>query len=112
MFSTDSFVVNWDISHYLIASCIALIFVSVATWIPARRASRIEPAKIIRRQFNDSSCSKLISSWFAKSGRSSILFSEHRSVIDVLREFLLRQKGERLPRLLVRLVVVRAPFFI
>ena len=48
IFSTDSFVVNWDLSHYLLASCIALIFVSVATWIPARRASRIEPAKIIR----------------------------------------------------------------
>lgn len=48
IFSTDSFVVNWDISHYLWATSIALVFVSVATWIPARRASKIEPAKIVR----------------------------------------------------------------
>ena len=39
-------------------------------------------------------------------------FSEHRSVIDVLRGVSLEAKAERLPRLLVRLVVVRAPFFI
>jgi len=48
IFSTDHFVVNWDINHYIWAGVIALVFVSVATWIPARRASRIEPAKIIR----------------------------------------------------------------
>ena len=48
IFSTDSFVVNWDINHYLWAASIAFIFVFVATWVPARRASRIEPAKIIR----------------------------------------------------------------
>jgi len=48
IFSTDSFLVNWDIYHYFWAGCIALFFVSLATWIPARRASRIEPAKIIR----------------------------------------------------------------
>ena len=48
IFSTDSFVVNWDLNHYLWASCIAFVFVAVATWIPARRAARIEPAKIIR----------------------------------------------------------------
>jgi len=48
IFSTDSFVVNWDISHYLWAITIATVFVGVASWIPARRASRIEPAKIIR----------------------------------------------------------------
>lgn len=48
IFSTDSFVVNWDISHYLWAIAIATIFVSIASWIPARRAAKIEPAKIIR----------------------------------------------------------------
>jgi lipoprotein-releasing system permease protein len=48
IFSTDSFVVNWDVSHYLWAIAIATVFVGVASWIPARRASRIEPAKIIR----------------------------------------------------------------
>ena len=48
IFSTDSFVVNWDPSHYLWAVLIAIIFVSIASWIPARRAAKIEPAKIIR----------------------------------------------------------------
>jgi lipoprotein-releasing system permease protein len=48
IFSTDSFVVNWDPSHYLWAVLIAVIFVSIASWIPARRAAKIEPAKIIR----------------------------------------------------------------
>ena len=48
IFSTDSFVVNWDIAHYFWAIVIAIVFVSIASWIPARRAARIEPAKIIR----------------------------------------------------------------
>jgi len=48
IFSTDHFVVNWDLNHYLWGAAIAMLFVSIATWIPARRASRIEPAKIIR----------------------------------------------------------------
>ncbi len=48
IFTADHFVVNWDPWHYLWAALIALIFVSVATWIPARRASSIVPAKIIR----------------------------------------------------------------
>jgi len=48
IFSTDSFVVNWDVTHYLWAIAIATLFVSVASWIPARRAAKIEPAKIIR----------------------------------------------------------------
>lgn len=48
IFSTDSFVVNWDISHYLWAITIASVFVIIASWIPARRAGKIEPAKIIR----------------------------------------------------------------
>ena len=48
IFSSDSFVVNWDIAHYFWAIVIAIIFVTIASWIPARRAARIEPAKIIR----------------------------------------------------------------
>ena len=48
IFATDKFVVSWDISHYLGAILIATLFVSVASWIPAHRASKIEPAKIIR----------------------------------------------------------------
>ena len=48
IFKTDSFVVNWDISHYWVGILIASIFVGLASWIPARRAAKIEPAKIIR----------------------------------------------------------------
>lgn len=48
IFTTDNFVVNWDLNHYLWASVIAAVFVSIASWIPARRASRIDPAKILR----------------------------------------------------------------
>jgi len=40
--------VHWDISHYIWAAIISSIFVAVATWIPSRRAAKIEPAKIIR----------------------------------------------------------------
>lgn len=45
---SDSFVVNWDYTHYIWAILIASVFVGLATWIPARRAAKIEPAKIIR----------------------------------------------------------------
>jgi len=48
IFSTDHFVVSWDPWHYIWAALISTVFVTVATWIPAVRASRIEPAKIIR----------------------------------------------------------------
>ena len=46
IFSTDSFVVNWDINHYFWAIFIASFFLcQLQSWIPARRAARIEPAK-------------------------------------------------------------------
>lgn len=45
---SDTFVVNWDYTHYMWAVLIASLFVGLATWIPARRAAKIEPAKIIR----------------------------------------------------------------
>ena len=48
VFSTDHFVVNWDISHYLWAIGISMVVMAIASWIPARRAARVEPAKIIR----------------------------------------------------------------
>ena len=48
VFSTDHFVVNWDASHYGWAIGIAVVIMAVASWIPARRAARVEPAKIIR----------------------------------------------------------------
>ena len=48
IFSSDTFMVNWDGSHYVWAALISSFFVALATWVPARRASKIEPAKIIR----------------------------------------------------------------
>jgi lipoprotein-releasing system permease protein len=48
IFKSDSFVVNWDVTHYAWAILIASLFVGLATWIPARRAAKVEPAKIIR----------------------------------------------------------------
>ena len=48
IFSTDHFVVNWSISHYLVAALIAFIVVMLASYFPARRAARLEPADVIR----------------------------------------------------------------
>jgi len=48
IFSTDHFVVNWDGAHYGWAIGIAAVIMTIASWIPARRAARVEPAKIIR----------------------------------------------------------------
>lgn len=48
IFSTDSFVVDWSIWHYLISGLIATIVVLLASWFPARRAAKVEPADIIR----------------------------------------------------------------
>ena len=52
IFKTDSFVVNWDISHYWVGILIASIFVGLASWIPARRAAKIEPAKLSEKLSN------------------------------------------------------------
>ncbi|HLS28521.1 MAG TPA: ABC transporter permease [Opitutales bacterium] len=48
IFSTDSFVVNWSIDHYLLAAGITTVVVILATLLPARRAARLEPADVIR----------------------------------------------------------------
>ena len=48
IFSSDTFMVNWDGSHYVWAALISSFFVALTVWVPARRASKIEPAKIIR----------------------------------------------------------------
>lgn len=48
VFSTDHIVVSWDVYHYLGAGLAAAIVVAVASWFPARRAARMEPAGIIR----------------------------------------------------------------
>ncbi len=48
IFSTDMFVVHWSLAHYITAALIAAVVVLLATWLPARRASRMEPGDIIR----------------------------------------------------------------
>jgi len=48
IFATDNFVVHWAFSHYLWAALIAAIIVMIASYIPARRAARLEPGDIIR----------------------------------------------------------------
>ena len=48
VFFADHFVVNWDAAHYFWAIGISTVVMVVASWIPARRAARIEPAEIIR----------------------------------------------------------------
>lgn len=48
IFATDSFVVSWDPMHYLAAALVAVLVVMVASYLPARRAARLEPGSIIR----------------------------------------------------------------
>lgn len=48
IFSTDSFVVHWSLDHYIVAAIISSLIVIVASYIPARRAARLEPGDIIR----------------------------------------------------------------
>lgn len=48
IFATDSFIVNWDLNHYLWAAAIATVIVGTAAYFPARRAARLEPGAVIR----------------------------------------------------------------
>jgi lipoprotein-releasing system permease protein len=48
IFSTDHVVVAWSADHYVGAAIAATVVVFVASWLPARRAARLEPAAIIR----------------------------------------------------------------
>jgi lipoprotein-releasing system permease protein len=48
IFSTDHFVVDWNVWHYVSGAIVAAIVVTLASWFPARRAAAIEPAAIIR----------------------------------------------------------------
>jgi lipoprotein-releasing system permease protein len=48
IFSTDHFVVYWSPWHYVAAVISAAVVVMIASWVPARRAARIEPGEIIR----------------------------------------------------------------
>lgn len=48
IFSTDRFLVDWSIWHYVAAVGISIVMVMVASLIPARRAARLEPGDVIR----------------------------------------------------------------
>jgi lipoprotein-releasing system permease protein len=45
---TDYFLVEWSPYHYLIAAVLAAIAVFIASYVPARRASRLEPVETLR----------------------------------------------------------------
>jgi lipoprotein-releasing system permease protein len=48
IFSTDSFVVAWSWEHYAVAAVTASVVVLASSWIPARRAARLEPGDVVR----------------------------------------------------------------
>ncbi|TSJ77531.1 ABC transporter permease [Rariglobus hedericola] len=48
IFTTDSFVVAWAWEHYAVAALTASVVVLAASWIPARRAARLEPGDVVR----------------------------------------------------------------
>ncbi len=48
LISTDHFVVLWSIWHYVWACVVSFIVVYIASYMPARRAAKIEPGEIIR----------------------------------------------------------------
>lgn len=45
---TDYFIVEWSYMHYMLAAVLALIAVFIASYVPARRASRLEPIETLR----------------------------------------------------------------
>ncbi len=45
---TDYFLVNWSVTHYVIAAALAAVAVFIASYVPARRASRLEPVETLR----------------------------------------------------------------
>ncbi len=48
IFASDTFIVNWDLSHYLWAAAVATVVIGIAAYFPARRAARLEPGAVIR----------------------------------------------------------------
>jgi len=45
---TDYFIVEWSPFHYLIGAVLAAIAVFIASYVPARRASKLEPIETLR----------------------------------------------------------------
>jgi lipoprotein-releasing system permease protein len=45
---TDYFLVEWSPYHYLMAAVLALIAVFIASYVPARRAAKLEPVDTLR----------------------------------------------------------------
>jgi lipoprotein-releasing system permease protein len=45
---TDYFIVSWSIFHYFLAAILAAIAVFIASYVPARRAARLEPIETLR----------------------------------------------------------------
>ena len=48
IFTANHFIVTWSIWHYVAATTTAVVIVTVASLIPARRAARLEPGDVIR----------------------------------------------------------------
>ncbi len=48
LLSTDHFLVAWDWRHYVWAILLAMISVFIASYVPARRAARLEPVATLR----------------------------------------------------------------
>lgn len=48
IFKTETFVVSWNIWHYVAATATAVSMVMLASVVPARRAARLEPGDVIR----------------------------------------------------------------
>ena len=48
IFKTETFIVAWDVRHYVEAIATALVMVMIASLVPARRAARLEPGDIVR----------------------------------------------------------------
>ena len=45
---TDHFLVSWSPTHYVLAAILAAVAVFIASYVPARRASRLEPIETLR----------------------------------------------------------------
>jgi len=45
---TNYFLVTWDWRHYVFATCLALVAVFIASYVPARRAAELPPVVTIR----------------------------------------------------------------